>query len=295
MLSLSNCPPALRGDITKWLQEISVGVYAGQVSAGVRDLLWQRVCENIKDGRAVMVFSTNNEQRMGFRVHQCEWEPIDFDGLKLMMRPTKPKISAYADTQQSSHASNYHKARQITSAKQFNSKYPRDYCVIDIETTGLNKSSDEIIELGAQRVRGGVAAETFEALIISQGGVPQGITELTGITNALLERKGLTLKNGMTALKKFVAADKIVCYNAAFDVGFINRAYERLGMTPMDNKCYDLYVLARRYVDEITDFKLETLARNFGVDVEQAHRSLADCITTYLVYEKLIEKLLNND
>ena len=80
VIILNNCPPALRGDLTKWLQEVNTGVYVGQVSARVRDELWARVQGNVKSGRATMVFNTNNEQGMDFRVHNTSWEPIDFDG-----------------------------------------------------------------------------------------------------------------------------------------------------------------------------------------------------------------------
>lgn len=69
VIVLSDCPPKLRGDLTKWLLEISTGVYVGKVSARVRDELWLRVCDNLKSGRASMVYSTNNEQGMDFRVH----------------------------------------------------------------------------------------------------------------------------------------------------------------------------------------------------------------------------------
>lgn len=53
---LEKCPLALRGDLTKWLQEISLGVYVGRVSARVRDELWNRICKECKTGRATMVF-----------------------------------------------------------------------------------------------------------------------------------------------------------------------------------------------------------------------------------------------
>jgi CRISPR-associated endoribonuclease Cas2 subtype I-E len=63
----------LRGDLSKWLQEINTGVYVGNVNSRVRDAIWNRVCENLKTGRATMVFSTNNEQKMDFRVHNTLW------------------------------------------------------------------------------------------------------------------------------------------------------------------------------------------------------------------------------
>lgn len=93
VVSITDCPPALRGDLTKWLFEINVGVYVGQVSARVRDELWNRIVENCKVGRVTMVYQTNNEQHFAFRVHNSDWKPIDFDGLTLMMRP----VDAYSN------------------------------------------------------------------------------------------------------------------------------------------------------------------------------------------------------
>ena len=95
VITLEKCPISLRGDLTKWLQEISLGVYVGQVSARVRDRLWERICEESKSGRATMVFSTRNEQRFDFRVHNTIWRPVDFDGLKLMMRPSITEARKY--------------------------------------------------------------------------------------------------------------------------------------------------------------------------------------------------------
>ncbi len=47
---MTDCPPRLRGDLSKWLQEVNTGVYVGNVSARVRDAIWERVCENAKIG-----------------------------------------------------------------------------------------------------------------------------------------------------------------------------------------------------------------------------------------------------
>lgn len=87
VLVVTACPAGLRGDLTKWLMEISPGVFVGQPSARVRDLLWERTVELCKDGRALLVHNTNNEQGMEFRTHRHEWAPTDFDGLNLMVRP----------------------------------------------------------------------------------------------------------------------------------------------------------------------------------------------------------------
>lgn len=56
VLSVTNCPQQLRGDLTKWFIEIDVGVYVGKISARVREKIWLRVCDNIKTGKAIMVY-----------------------------------------------------------------------------------------------------------------------------------------------------------------------------------------------------------------------------------------------
>jgi CRISPR-associated protein Cas2 len=87
VIVLTVSSPKLRGHLTRWLFEISSGVYVGKVSARVRELLWNQVLENIGGGRAVMVYPANNEQGLEFRTHGQEWQPVDYEGLELIMRP----------------------------------------------------------------------------------------------------------------------------------------------------------------------------------------------------------------
>lgn len=89
VLTLTACPQALRGHLTRWLLEISPGVYVGNVTARVRDLLWEETVGSIGGGRAILVYSANTEQRLAFRTHGHDWVPTDFDGISLMMRPNE--------------------------------------------------------------------------------------------------------------------------------------------------------------------------------------------------------------
>lgn len=90
VLVVTACPAGLRGDLTKWLTELAPGTFVGSPSARVRDLLWDRTTELVRDGRALLVYSSDNEQGMEFRTHRHSWVPTDFDGLTLMMRPADP-------------------------------------------------------------------------------------------------------------------------------------------------------------------------------------------------------------
>lgn len=87
---LTAVPPGLRGHLTRWLLEISPGVFVGNVSARVRDLMWDRVTEFVDDGRALMVHAAHGEQRLSFAVHGHDWTPVDYDGVTLMRRQTVP-------------------------------------------------------------------------------------------------------------------------------------------------------------------------------------------------------------
>ncbi len=86
VIVLSNCPQKLRGDLTRWLFEIDTNVFVGNMNARVRDAVWDRICTNIKNGRASMAYSSNNEKKLEFRIHNTDWEQIDFDGIKLVHR-----------------------------------------------------------------------------------------------------------------------------------------------------------------------------------------------------------------
>lgn len=109
---LTACPAGLRGHLTRWLLEISPGVFVGRVSARVREELWLRVLDMAKDGRALMVFARNGDQGLDFRVHRHDWEPIDMDGIRLMRRPADP------DAKQPAMRAGWSKASQRRWAKK---------------------------------------------------------------------------------------------------------------------------------------------------------------------------------
>lgn len=94
VLVLSACPAGLRGYLTRWLLEISAGVFVGKVSKRVRLLMWEKTVAMIGSGRAILVFSARNEQGLAFRVHGHHWTPIDIDGVSLMLRPTENDVAS---------------------------------------------------------------------------------------------------------------------------------------------------------------------------------------------------------
>lgn len=115
VISLTAVPVGLRGDLTRWLFEISPGVFVGNVTARVRDKLWERVTGLAKDGRATMVYSARNEQHLAFKVHHSDWEPVNIDGLTLVRRPEGTEESSVGGSLKPgwSQASKFRKARRF--------------------------------------------------------------------------------------------------------------------------------------------------------------------------------------
>lgn len=88
VIVLTNCPAGLRGFLTRWLIEISAGVFVGNPSTRIRDALWQEVQQYAGQGRALLTYTTDNEQGFTFETHDHAWHPVDHEGLTLIRRPT---------------------------------------------------------------------------------------------------------------------------------------------------------------------------------------------------------------
>ena len=289
IVTLTKCPPKLRGDLSKWFIEINTGVYCGNVNQRVREAVWQRICENIKDGKATLVYSTNNEQGFDFKVHNSDWEPIDFDGIKLMIKPHKKKEKAYESKKQFTK----NEIRKIISksAKQrANISDIQDYCVIDIETTGLNVDECHIIEIAALKIRGSKIIDQFETLVCSVHEIPLKITQLTGINIDMLHENGLSTKNALSKFMAFIQNDVCIGHNIAFDAEVIENHLEELNLRPFRNKKIDTLRMARQKMENLDNYKLKYLAKLLEIDHQPTHRALDDCMAVFDVLCKLNER-----
>jgi|LSQX01.3.fsa_nt_gb CRISPR-associated protein Cas2 len=293
VVTLTSCPPALRGDLTAWLQEIDTGVFVGNVSARVRDELWERICRHAIHGRAAMVFSTRSEQHMDFRVHNTAWEPIDFDGLKLMLHPSVQRLAEKTLPPTLplgfSNAAKAQKARQFAGLRQSALQMPRHYLALDFETTGLLPLQDKIIEMGALQVKEGEVIGSFQSLIRIDSSVPVSITALTGISDRMLRSEGRPLFDVLKEFLAFTGNLPLVSHQVSFDLSFLRSACKQCGVAMPTNPCTDTYALSRRLITDAPDWRLKSLAEHLDIRIENSHRSLADCYTIKHLYDKLIE------
>lgn len=78
-------PPRLRGRLAIWLLELRAGVYVGDVSRRVREMIWHQITELAEEGSVVMAWATNNESGFDFQTFGVNRRiPVDLDGLRLV-------------------------------------------------------------------------------------------------------------------------------------------------------------------------------------------------------------------
>jgi CRISPR-associated protein Cas2 len=80
-----NVPPRLRGRLAVWLLEVRAGVYIGDTSRRVREMIWEQVNALAEQGNVVMAWATNTESGFEFQTYGANRRiPVDWDGLRLV-------------------------------------------------------------------------------------------------------------------------------------------------------------------------------------------------------------------
>ncbi len=166
-----------------------------------------------------------------------------------------------------------------------NSNYVRkiisDYCVIDTETTGLSSYYDEIIEVGILKIRDGKVVDQYSQLIKPNNAIDDFITYLTGITNKMLVNQP-SIKDVEGEILDFLGDDIIVGHNTSFDIRFLNASFKET----LKNEYMDTMIFSRKIYPQLPHHRLSDLAKFLNLSNSQ-HRALADCTTTYQLYETI--------
>lgn len=273
VITLTNTPKSLKGDLTKWMQEIATGVYIGNFNRKIREEIWKRVEESIGNGEATLSYYYRNEIGYDFKTLNTNRKVLDYEGIPLVLIPRK--------TDENNLKTGFSKAAKFRKANKYSgTKKVRPYVILDIETTGLDENKDEIIEIGALKISGN-KVEEFNYLTRINKKVPEIITDLTGIRDKDLDNKGIDLKEALINLKEFIGNYGIVGYNINFDLAFINKYSEKLDIDVFGNKRYDLLQFIKKDNIFLSNFKLENVLKEYDIDQKVMHRALEDCKLIY--------------
>lgn len=162
------------------------------------------------------------------------------------------------------------------------------FVVFDVETTGLSAVYDTIIELAAVKIHNGEIIDRFESFANPHHRLSNTTIELTGITDDMVE----SAPDVDIVLRKFLEwakDDILVAHNAAFDMGFLNVGYQKIGLKKATNPVIDTLEVARLLYPEFKNHRLNTLAKKFDIELTQHHRAIYDAEATGYILIKLLK------
>jgi DNA polymerase-3 subunit epsilon/ATP-dependent DNA helicase DinG len=155
---------------------------------------------------------------------------------------------------------------------------------LDLETTGLDPSSDDIIEIGAVKFCGDDVVDTFHTMVNSYRKLPYHIQILTGITNREVETAP-PLAAVLDALISFLGDYPIIGQSIAFDLGFLSEK----GVS-FQSRIFDTFELATILLPTLPDYRLSVIAKELGIHSSIHHRALADATLAKDVFLALLDK-----
>ncbi len=169
--------------------------------------------------------------------------------------------------------------------------FDAEYCVFDIETTGLSPQSCKITEIGAVIVKKGEVIDKFDTFTDPEVHIPENITKLTSITDEMVAGAPKNA-DAVREFLKFAGNRILVAHNASFDTSFIRKVAQ-------DNQIeftvpyMDTVALSRYANPELKNHKLDTIAEYFNLGDFHHHRACDDAEMLGMILIKLFDKIKN--
>ena len=168
-----------------------------------------------------------------------------------------------------------------------------EYVVFDTETTGLNPKVDEILSIGAVKIKGNkiLASQTFEIYIKNEKNISSKSIEIHHIRPCDLEN-ARSANEAMIEFLKFIEGRVLVGYYLEFDVAMINKyVYALLGIT-LPNKMIEISELY--YDAQIAtipqgniDLRFDTILKKYDIPNMGAHNAVNDAVMSAMIFLKL--------
>ena len=170
------------------------------------------------------------------------------------------------------------------------------YVVFDTETTGFHPGHNQMIEIGAVKIKNNEIIDRFDMLIDPGRPLPQKIIDLTCITDEML--KGKESEENVT--KKFLDWTQdlpMVAHNAKFDISFLSMAMQKYNLGEFKNTVVDTMSLARMLNPDWPNHKLQTLVRRYKIEwnEDEHHRADYDAQGTAYAFAKMAKILYDRN
>ena len=162
------------------------------------------------------------------------------------------------------------------------------YCIVDIETNGNSPVKNQIIEIGAVKIKNGEVLDRFESYIYADF-IPPAITKLTNITKEDL-KDAPSLKKVLQDFKLFLGDSVFVAHNVKFDYNFISSSMQVVGLEKLLNRKFCTVDLSRKTIDA-PKHGLAYLREFLNIDIGEHHRAYADAVSAGKVLEECFKNL----
>lgn len=161
-----------------------------------------------------------------------------------------------------------------------------NYTLLDIETTGLSPIYNRITELGGIKVRNGQIVDKYTNLVKfpDSNKVPAFLTKMNGISEDLINEKGIPVEVAAEQFRDFIGSDIIIGYNVNFDLNFLYDLMKKYKLPLLTNNYVDVLRFARVFYPRQHNRLIDVMQRAGIAQVEQ-HRGLDDSIDTKKVYD----------
>lgn len=166
------------------------------------------------------------------------------------------------------------------------------FICFDIETTGLSAARDKITEIGAVKVENGVITDTFSTFANPEMPIPQKITQLTGITDDMVN-DAPSQSEAVGAFLEFAGDNVLVAHNAPFDTSFIAKACEDMGRE-YNYTSIDTVAISRAILTDIKNCKLDTVAKFLRLGDFNHHRATDDAEMLARIFINLCQRLTDD-
>ncbi len=164
------------------------------------------------------------------------------------------------------------------------------FCALDIETTGNDPTTDQIVEIGVVKFTLKMDLDIYESLVKPQTPIPEDVIKIHGITDGMVANSP-TLGEIVEPFTRFIKDAVIVVHNPEFDLSFIDIELKKYGIIRSELSAFDTVRLAQKCFPDLKSHKLNALCRAFNIPLKH-HRALSDasgCMELFRIIVKTLD------
>ena len=165
--------------------------------------------------------------------------------------------------------------------------FSKPFVVLDLETSGIDPKSSDIIEVAMIRYEKGKEVDRYKDLIKVDYELPEIITVITGITDEMIKRSGKEKKGVLEKVEKMVKGAYVVGHNIGFDHAFLKHNKVKMDILGL----IDTIPLAQVMLPNAASYSLESLTDDLGISHKDRHRAMGDVEATLSLFNHLFKSV----